>query len=185
MSKKIILPLANGFEEIEAVTIIDLLRRANIEVIISTTDELLVCGAHNIELKANILLKDIEVNNSYDALIIPGGLNCAQSLANNKLLFEMLKIFCAKNKLIAAICASSALVLGKNGFLDSIKATAYPSFKNYISNFIDEGVVVDKNFITAQGPSMAIAFSLKIIKNLSGEALSKKIAQDILYNEYV
>ena len=179
MQKTIILPISDGFEEIEAISIIDILRRAAFGVHIASIKDLKVTGAHQLVIQADEKFS-LQNASKYDAIVIPGGSLCAESLSNHEELKLSIKQFIEQQKLIAAICASPALVLGKNNFLENINATCYPSLKNYIKNFLDKPVVSHHNFITAQGPASALDFSLKIVEYLAGFDTSKKIAKDIL-----
>jgi 4-methyl-5(b-hydroxyethyl)-thiazole monophosphate biosynthesis len=166
-------PISDGFEEIEAISVIDILRRAALSVHIASIKDLKITGAHQLVIEAN---KKFNLQDAlkYDAIVIPGGSVCAESLSNHEELNLLIKHFIEQKKLIAAICASPALVLGKNNFLENINATCYPSLKNYIKNFLDKPVVAFENFITAQGPASAIDFSLKIVEYLAGFDTSKK-----------
>ena len=124
--KKVIVPLAQGFEEIEALTIVDILRRANVDVTMAALESLHVKGAHGIVVVADALLKEMNANN-FDMIALPGGLPGATNLAADPTTQALLKEFDAKGKMIAAICAAP-MVLGKLGLLKGKKATCYPSF---------------------------------------------------------
>lgn len=173
--------LAAGFEEIEAITPIDLLRRAKINTTIISLNSETVKGAHNISIKADEILN--EKTDKYDAYILPGGMPGAENLAKSKPLSALLKTEYENKKLIAAICASPAIVLAKLRILENKKATCYPSMEKHFSEqtqFIEKDTVVDENIITSRGVGTAINFSLAIIQYLLGNNASENIKESIL-----
>jgi 4-methyl-5(b-hydroxyethyl)-thiazole monophosphate biosynthesis len=188
MSKKAVILLADGFEEIEAITCIDLLRRAQIDVkAISVTDERIVCGSRKIKVETDMNLQ--ELKDLPDAVILPGGMPAAENLSKSEKVLNLIKRCNDQKKIIAAICAAPAVVLLKTDILKGKKATCYPSFKEKLKSkaiFVDKKVVVDDNIITSQGPGTALYFALKIIKNLRGEKIAKTVAQKTLieYKDY-
>ncbi len=177
---KVLVPLAVGFEEIEAVTIIDLLRRADVEVVTACLERRRVLGAHGIRILADTHID--EVNHTlFDMIVLPGGLVGANNLRDNPKVQELLGKFDNDNKLIGAICAapialSSAKVLKK-------AYTCYPSFETQIENkgyIPEEDVVRDQNITTSRGPSTAISFALSLIEQLCGEEKAQEIKQGLL-----
>lgn len=177
---KVIVPLAEGFEEIEAITIVDILRRAGVEVTMVGLETLHVKGAHGICVIADALFSECDAD-VFDMIALPGGLPGAFHLANNVTLQNVLQAFDAQGKSIAAICAApyalkSAGVL-KNNY------TCYPSFETKINH---EGytptqkVVCDANVVTSQGPSTAMLFALKLVEILCGDAVAQKLQKDLL-----
>ncbi|MCQ2341674.1 MAG: DJ-1/PfpI family protein, partial [Paludibacteraceae bacterium] len=140
--------LDNGFEEIEALTTVDLLRRANIQVTtVSITGQAMVLGAHNIAVQADGLLDDIDFSDA-EMLILPGG---ASHLEACEALCELLRKHNDENKMIAAICYAPS-VLGRLGILEGKQATCYPGFEKYLGESYVGGLVVEsKNIITAKG----------------------------------
>lgn len=181
--KKALVFLANGFEEIEAITPVDILRRAGIEVkTCSIQEELSVTGANGIKIEADIMLKDVNNADSYDILITPGGMPGATNLRNNETVVELISsFFDREGKYIASICAAP-MVLGKAGITTELSGTCYPGFeaKAGFKNYLKEAVVVDKNVITSMGPGTAFLLALKIVEVLMGKAASDKIAEDTL-----
>ncbi|AQW86056.1 DJ-1/PfpI family protein (DUF4066 domain) [Campylobacter pinnipediorum subsp. caledonicus] len=178
--KKVAIILADGFEEIEAITIIDILRRAGIDVSVVGLNQALVNGAHDITVKANILLDELD-ETSFDMIILPGGLTGTNNLANNNKVLEVLNYFNKKGKYISAICAAP-MVLSKAGVLKN-NFTCYPGFENEVRNFgyiNDQNVVIDGNIITSKGPATAMEFSLALIKELLGENKLNEIKKEIL-----
>ena len=164
--------LDNGFEEIEALTTIDLLRRANIAVTtVSITSNPLVLGAHNIAVEADGLIERIDFSDA-EMLILPGGqTKLGECSALRDLLIEHNKA----DKLIAAICAAPA-VLGKLGILKDKQATCYPGFQDALGESYVGGLVVEsKNVITAKGPGLSSDFAFCIIERLAGSEVADAV----------
>ncbi len=166
---KILVPLAKGFEEIEAVSIIDVCRRAGIEVIVAGIGSLSIIGANNITIQADCLVDDIQ-NDIFDMIVLPGGFGGTEVLSQNSIIQSMLKIQYDNNKLLGAICAAP-FALHTAGVLNQ-NYTCYPSCEDGIRT---EGydnissVVKDENVITSRGPGTAICFGLAIVKELVDE----------------
>lgn len=174
---KIMVPLAEGFEEIEAITIIDVLRRAGIKVDLVGVEDEIVTGRNGVKVLCDRILSEVN-EDDYDSIILPGGNPGYKNLMANEKLLSMLKNFSSRKKLIGAICASPT-ILAKLGILNDKKATCYPSMKSEIPNYVDENVVIDDNIITSQGPATAIDFSLEIVKILKPEAY-EQVKKDLL-----
>ncbi|MBK0348301.1 DJ-1/PfpI family protein [Aerococcaceae bacterium zg-ZJ1578] len=180
--KKFLVLLADGFEEIEALTPVDYLRRAGIEVdTASITEELQVTGSHQITVIADKLLKDISVDD-YDGIYLPGGLPGATNLRDNETVIELVQAFNRQEKLVTAICAAP-IVLEKAGVIKDKRVTSFPTFeteltsaKQYVDNQI---VVVDDNVITGRGAAVAIYESFKIVETLLGREAVDKLKQGI------
>ena len=155
--KKVAVFFADGFEEVESLTVVDYLRRAEVTVdTVSTTNKKSCIGAHCVEIVMDKLMKDMKLD--YDGYIIPGGSDNAFSMKNNKELLDILNKGFNDGKLIAAICAAPT-VLYEAGITSGKKITSYPGvFKNGESGFeyLDEIVVKDNNLITSRGPSTAV-----------------------------
>lgn len=179
LNKNVLVPVAQGIEEIECVTIIDVLRRAGVQVRVSSIDEREITGAHNIKICADSEFID-EVIEDYDGIILPGGTEGAERFFENTSLIQALQSFNNNNELIAAICASPALVLARIGLLDNKKATCYPALKNKLKNYSSEHVVVDQNIVTSQGPATALLFALKLAEILAGPKVALDIKKDLL-----
>lgn len=181
---KVLVIISTGFEEIEAVTIIDVLRRAEIEVVIATINDILTVGANGIVLQANQYLKDIP-SNSFDMVILPGGGLNTQNLASSSLVESILKEMKNDNKYIAAICAAP-YVLHCADVLNTTY-TCYPSFEEKIDSAVytnKESVIIDEKIITSQGPATAMDFSLELINILKGKETSNKIKNGLLANKF-
>ena len=157
--------LDNGFEEIEALTTVDLLRRANIALTtVSMTGEKHVTGSHQITVHADKQFADCDFSDA-EMLILPGG---ATHLETHQNLCELLLKHNEENKLIAAICAAPS-VLGRLGILNGKQATCYPGFEEYLGESYVGGLVVEsKNIITAKGPGLSSDFAFCLIEKLAG-----------------
>jgi len=179
---KVLIILANGFEEVEALTVVDYLRRSGLEVkMVSTSGDLVVEGSHGIKVITDILIENIREVNNYRGIIIPGGLVGASNLRDDDRVVELVKAFNDLNRMVAAICAGP-IVLGKAGILHGKNATSYPGFGNQLSGAkLKESIVVkDSNIITSRGPSTAVYFALKIIEYLQGEDRKRELRKAIL-----
>jgi len=183
MMKKVAVFFADGFEEVESLTVVDYLRRAEVTVdTVSTTNKKSCLGAHGVEIVMDKLMKDIKLE--YDGYIIPGGSDNAFSMKNNKELLDILSKEFNNGKLVSAICASPT-VLYEAGITSGKKITSYPGvFKNGESGFeyLDEIVVRDNNLITSRGPSTAVYWSLSIIEYLTSKEKREAIESQILLN---
>jgi len=176
-----IVVLAEGFEEIEAVTPVDVLRRAGVDVALVGLDALTVTGAHGVVFQADRLLTD---NEAVDAVILPGGLPGADNLAASSVLAGVLKAQAAQGKLVAALCASPGCVLAPLGLLDGKRATCYPSFEERFppsATYVVEDVVKDGNILTSRGPGTAFPFALALARELAGESVADELARGMLH----
>lgn len=181
---KAIVFLADGFEEVEALTVVDYLRRVDIDVTMtSITDDLEVKGAHDIVVKSDKSIDKLENIESYDAVIIPGGLPGATNLRDDEKVIEIVKDINDKGKLVAAICAGP-IVLDKAGVLKNKNVTSYPGFEDQLKDtkYLKQSVVKDINIITSRGPSLAVDFAIEIVRELLGEESVKELKKDILYS---
>lgn len=176
---KVLVPLANGFEEIEAVSVIDVLRRAGIEVVTAGLPGTIVEGSRNVKMIADRKIDDVK-KEDFDAVVLPGGDPGYVNLSKSKKLTDILTDFNENNKTIAAICASPS-ILGKLGILDGKKATIYPGMEKDIPKPRDGKVVVDGNVITSQGPGTAIDFALEIISRAKGKFFAQDIREQLVY----
>lgn len=173
--------LADGFEEVEAITVIDLLRRADIDVTtVSIMKRLEVIGAHNVKVAADTLFEDVNYDDC-EMIVFPGGGGGARNLDEHKGIASVLKSFNQNGKLIAAICAAP-MVLGHHGILSGRKATIYPGMEAELkgASYVNEKVVVDGHIITSQGPATAMDFALKIIEMVKGKEVADSISADLL-----
>lgn len=174
---------ADGFEEVEGLTAVDLLRRAGEEVLmVSVSDSLSVTGSHGIEIKADTFYDDVEYD-TVDMLVLPGGMPGTVHLADHVQLGELLKDFHRQGKKIAAICAAPS-VLAKLGILKGKKAACYPGFEDKLrqggAETVEESVVRDKNVTTSRGVGTAIDFALELISQLEGDVKAHQIKKSIV-----
>jgi len=179
--KKAIVILAEGFEEIEAITPIDILRRANIDVKVCSLADLEVKGSHGISVKADIGFD--EIKGDVDAVILPGGSPGARNLSESSEVSGLIQRMASDGRLVAAICASPAVVLFPAGILKGKKATCYPGTEKVFGKdveFIEEDVVVDGNVITSRGAGTAVAFSLEIVAALAGKDKAESLRKEIV-----
>lgn len=182
---KVIIFLANGYEEIEGLTVVDLLRRANINItMVSITGDRHVTGSHGITTVADSLFEETEYFDT-DMLVLPGGMPGTTNLINHTGLDQLLKEFAEKGKQLAAICAAPR-VLGEKGLLSGKKATCYPGNENALlgANVLSAAVVTDGNITTSKGMGTAIDFSLSLIKSLKSAEEAQRIAEAIQYPYY-
>ncbi|MEA3331724.1 MAG: DJ-1 family glyoxalase III [Campylobacterota bacterium] len=179
---RVLVPLACGFEEIEAVTIIDVLRRAEVEVLVaSLSAESLVKGANNIVVQVDMQVKDVVVD-SLDMVILPGGWDGTHALADDENIQKILKEMDSKGKNIGAICAAP-FALNRAGVLKQ-NYTCYPSVEEQIREEGYQGdkvmVVEDGNIMTSRGPATAICFALAIVKKLKGQEMYEGLKAGLL-----
>ncbi|MDR2481292.1 MAG: DJ-1/PfpI family protein [Spirochaetaceae bacterium] len=186
MSKKICVFLAEGFEEVEAITPIDYLRRAEIEVItVSITNSNTVTGSHKIPIITDTLISQIDPG-AVDCIILPGGMPGSVNLAASIELDTIIKKFDNEKKLICAICAAPVIVLGPKGILDGRTYTCYPGMEGKIScgegcaQWSCEKTIADGHIITSRGAGTAGLFSKKIIEKLISKEVAEKIAGAVL-----
>ena len=184
MAKKAIVLLAEGFEEVEAVTPIDYLRRAGVEVTTAAISLFMtVKGARGIKVDADTELAGIDGGaGNWDAVIIPGGMSGAANIAASEEAGKLIKGMAAAGKLVCAICASPAVVLSPLGLLSGKKFTCYPGMEEKVKEgeWSADRVVIDGNIITSRSAGTAGEFAVAIIKKLLDEASGKKIADSVL-----
>jgi len=174
--------LADGFEEIEAITPIDILRRADVEVTtISISNNKEVRGAHGIIVSADCLFSQADFSNN-DLLILPGGMPGTKNLDAHEGLKKLIRLQVEKGKKLAAICAAPS-ILGKMGFLEGKEAICYPGFENQLfgATLSEEKIVKSGLIITAKGAGVAVDFALKLVEELKGKASAERVAVSICY----
>lgn len=180
--KKVYVFLAEGFEEVEALTVVDLLRRANIEVcMVSVTGKTKVTGSHSITVSTDKQFRDLDVCDG-DMLILPGGQPGTQNLGEHELLTELLKAWNKEGKRIAAICAAPT-VLGALDILTGKQAICYPGCEEQLTGaeIVNDRVVTDGNITTGQSLGSAIPFALELIRLLRNEKTALEIKKSIVY----
>ncbi|KAK1397056.1 Chaperone YajL [Heracleum sosnowskyi] len=179
---KVLVPIANGSEEMETISIVDVLRRAKAEVIVASVEDTKeTVGSRKVKIVSDMLLNEAS-KLSYDLIVLPGGLPGAKKFASSETLVEMLKKQKSSNKPYGAICASPALVLEPHGLLEGKKATAFPSLCEKLSDQTetDNRIVVDGNVITSKGPGSSLEFSLAIVEKLFGRRKALELAKTML-----
>lgn len=173
--------LADGFEEVEALAPLDILRRANADVLtVGVTGEY-VKGAHDIIVKADIALDDVKPE-KIDAVILPGGLGGTNNMDNCAEVKNLVQYAADNKKLVCAICAAPS-ILGKMGLLDGKEATCYPGFEDTFKGgkYLKQSVVKCENFITSDGMGSAYKFGFEITAALFGDDTAEKIKEQIQY----
>jgi len=174
--------MADGCEEIEGLTVVDIARRSDIEVVmISITDKREVVGAHNIVFHADALATEVNYE-ELDGVILPGGMPGTLNLGADATVDKVIKEFAEAGKLVGAICAAPS-VLGQAGLLAGKCATSYPGFEEKLlgANVCKDEVVVDGNIITSRGMGTAIPFALAIVSYLTDEKVAGKLSKSIIY----
>lgn len=175
--------LADGFEEIEGLTVVDILRRAGVQVsTVSVTGNRMILGAHQIEVKADCLFEEMDFSD-VDMLVLPGGMPGTVNLQKHEGLCSLLTVYNNEGKYVAAICAAPS-VLGGLGILDGRKACCYPSFEDKLgaADVVFDPVVVDGHVITSRGMGTAIPFALKLAAVLCGEEKAEEVKIGILFS---
>ena len=180
--KRVLVPLAEGFEELEAVTIIDILRRAGIDVVIASLAGSPVTGSHGIRLAADTPLAAL-AEQDFDMIALPGGMPGADHLKKDPRIAGIVRRLHDAGRPVAAICAAP-MVLAATGVLDGRRATSYPGFLDdaHKATVVDEAVVVDGSVITSRGPGTALDFALTLVEQLAGgdarEAVEARLERD-------
>ena len=168
----VLVPLAQGCEELEAVTVVDLLRRAGIEVVTAGLDEQPVHASRGMVLLPDVTL-DQALQRNYDMVVLPGGLPGADHLRDDQRIIDLLQEMAAGGKYTAAICAAPR-VLARAGLLDGKRATSYPGALDVAAipgmDYSDQAVVTDGTVVTSRGPGTAMDFALELIELLAGKA---------------
>ena len=178
MPSKVLVPLADGFEDIEAFTIIDVLRRGGVEVVPVGVTGMRVTSKYGMRVMLERRLMDVNPE-EFDAVVLPGGSVGVANLSKSARLRKILRDFAAKGKLIGAICAAP-LLLASEGILDDKRATVYPGLERRIPYPRDAKVVVDGNVVTSQGPGTAMEFALKLVEILRGKSVASRVRRELV-----
>ncbi|PID42192.1 MAG: DJ-1 family protein [Proteobacteria bacterium] len=183
MQKKILVPIADGTEMIEALSVVDIFRRAGAHVDLASVGNKVTTSSHEVRIEADKLIEEC-LDEEYDLVVIPGGIPGSENLKNSSALTTILKKQYEANKLYGAICAAPAVVLGYHGLLEGKKATCHPLYLNEISGETvkDEKVVQDGNCVTSQGAGTAIDFSLALLARVMGTEKMKEVAKGLALN---
>lgn len=178
--KKVCVLLAEGFEEIEALTVSDIMRRANVICDLVSIDEKIVKSNHGLAVQSDKIFTEDML---YDLVVIPGGMPGATNLRDDDRIIKFVQKQNKENKLIAAICAGP-IVFGKAGIIDGKNITSYPGFDDHLQGcrYLTDAVVVDGNIITSRGPATAMAFAYKLLEVLGYGDEAKRISEAMLYS---
>ncbi|MEM1330539.1 MAG: DJ-1 family glyoxalase III [Planctomycetota bacterium] len=183
--KHALILIADGTEEIEAMTPGDILRRCGIEVTYAGLGTTSPTGAQGLPLRADKTIDDV-AGTVADMLVIPGGTEGARSLGESPAVAELIRGHADAGKWVAAICAAPALVLAKNGFADGRRVTGYPGTEGMFpesASYTGDAVVIHGKFITSKGPGTAMRFGLTLGELLAGESVAESVAGDLLLAE--
>jgi 4-methyl-5(b-hydroxyethyl)-thiazole monophosphate biosynthesis len=178
---RILMPLAEGFEEIEAITVIDILRRADIDVVVAGLNDGLIEGAHKVKVQPDADLDELNLG-EFDCLVLPGGFPGYVNLEKDDRVITMVKQMNRAGKCVAAICCAPYLLM-KAGILQGKRATVSPSGKAKMAayaRYSEDRVVVDGNLVTSQSPGTAMEFALKLVEVLSGVEKMRQIKAQTL-----
>ena len=175
-----VLILADGFEEIEALSVVDILRRAKVEVFIAGLKEGYAASARGVKVLPDGLIGGIKAAD-FDAIILPGGQPGADNINADNKVAELLYEFNEAGKLICAICAAP-YILAEKGLLNGKKATCFPSYAEALGeSYIEQKVVEDGNIITSRGPATAPDFTFKLVDRLAGKEITDSLRKAMLY----
>jgi 4-methyl-5(b-hydroxyethyl)-thiazole monophosphate biosynthesis len=179
----VLVPIADGTEEIEAVTVIDTLRRAETTVVVAAigAGRRVVCS-RGVTIEADVLLADLPDDATFDAIVLPGGMPGAEHLRDNPRLLDRLRGHDAANQLLAAICAAPAVVLEHHGLVRGRAVTCHPGFFDQLppATRRTDRVVLDQGLLTSRGPGTALEFALAIVEQLHGADARQRVAEPML-----
>jgi 4-methyl-5(b-hydroxyethyl)-thiazole monophosphate biosynthesis len=180
---KVAIILAEGFEELEATAIIDVLRRAGIDVVSAGLSEGPVASAHKVKVIPDAVINELNADD-FDMLVLPGGQPGSDNLNADKRVGDLIRDFNDKGKVTGAICAAP-YVLANAGILEGKHATSYPSFKEKLGNveYEEKTVVTDGNVMTSRGPGTAICFGLAIVERFLGPEKAGQIKDAMLVDQ--
>ncbi len=180
---KVYVFLADGFEDVEALIPVDVLRRGGVDVTtVSVMGDYMVESAHGVRMMADTLVEDTDVSDA-DLLFLPGGMPGASNLYANEKVCEAVKAQAEKGKRVAAICAAPAVVLGQLGLLKGRRATCYPGFEEMLSGatYTADLFTVDGNITTGEGPAAAFPFAYELLSQLVNKQTSDQIAEGMRF----
>lgn len=175
---RVLVVLADGFEEIEAVTLIDVLRRAGVEVTGASLGATCVRGAHNLSLLADCRLDDIQ-SDSFDCVLLPGGMPGSRNLRDDPRVLALLSRHAKEDRYIGAICAAP-IALEAAGVLKGKRATSFPGYDLPSARYCEDRVVVDGKVVTSRGPGTALEFALEWVKILVGSGEAEQLKQEMV-----
>ena len=176
--KKVAIHLAKGFEEVEALSVVDVLRRADIPVTtVSVTGEKQVTGSHHITILADALFEEVDYED-VDMIVLPGGKEGVDNLYSHEGLKAQISAFNDQKKYLAAICAGPS-IYGRMGLLKGEKAISFPAFQQYLegAEVVNVPAIKSRHFITGKGVGVALDFALELVKNLKDEQTARELRQ--------
>jgi len=176
---KVLVPFAEGFEEIEAMTVVDVLRRAGIKVTTAGLPGTIVQGSRGVKVITDTKLDDV-VEKDYDALVLVGGSPGYTNLSKSNKIVKIVGDYHRDGKLVAAVCGAPT-VLAEAGILTNVKATVYPGLEKYIPKPRNERVLSDGNVITSQGPGTSMEFALRLVEHIAGKETMKNVKEQLLF----
>lgn len=179
MQKRVLMPFADGFEEIEMVALVDTMRRGGVDVVTAGVDGKAPIGAHGISVVADCVIGSVKAAD-FDMIVLPGGYKNTMTLAENAAVQALIKEFDAKGKLVGAICAAP-IALDRAGVLKD-EYTCYTGISDSIksSKFVEKNVVESGNILTSRGPGTAICFGLYIVEKLMGKETAEAVRKDMI-----
>ncbi len=182
--QRVLIPIAHGSEEIEAITLADVLRRGQCSVTLASVEpERLIKASRGVFIQADCLIDEC-LAEPFELIALPGGMPGASNLANCQPLIQILASQRQSGRALAAICAAPAVVLGRLGWLAGRKATCFPAFRQELvtlgAQFVDEAVVRDDVLFTSQGPATAMAFAVALVRYLQGDAVADEVSKGLL-----
>lgn len=177
---KVLVPLAEGFEEVEGVTIIDILRRAGAEVVVAGVDRDVVEGSHGIAIEADVRLDSVDVI-GFDMIVLPGGMPGAENLTTSHAVLQAVRQLSTAGRFVAAVCAAP-MVLEEAGVLTGRTVTSHPNHSRFISSarHTGERVEVDEKVITGQAAGSAMEFAFKLVELLFGKEKVEAVNRSVL-----
>lgn len=179
--KRVLVLVAPGFEEIETVTVIDILRRADIEVVSAGTEEGEITGSRRVKIIPDVLLKNVEKDENFDMIVLPGGMPGTTNLKNDNRVKKIIKKMHKQGKYISAICAAPT-VLAAIGLTTGKDITSHPSVKDALrgESYREDRVVMDGRLITSRSPGTAMEFAMKLVEVLLGKEKVKEINEGVM-----
>lgn len=181
---KVYAMIADGTEEVECLAVLDVLKRAGVEVIlVAAKDSKNVVSSHQVRIEADAVVTEIDFSDA-DVIFVPGGMPGSEHLSDCKPLIAALHQADRENRRIAAICAAPAVVLGRHGLLEGRTATCYPGYENELNgaDYTNQGVFTDGNITTARGVGFAIDLGLELVRLLAGKEAAVNIKKQIQHN---
>ncbi|GBD06647.1 Molecular chaperone Hsp31 and glyoxalase 3 [bacterium HR21] len=178
---RVLVPIANGTEEVEAVTVIDLLRRAGISVVVAGESPIVVCS-RGVRIVPDVLLEEVSEEEEFAAIVLPGGSRGTEALAHSEHLQRLLQAQRRRQGYLAAICAAPTILARHRLLPANSPVTSHPSVADQLSEYLyrTEPVVVADRIITSRGVGTALAFALELIRLLRGEEVAAEVARQIV-----